>query len=91
MGDILSALIPPAVVAAVFCTFVVKLLRKEMAPRTSDGRLVSEVDDATGSTQGDATTATPAGSTTVAVEDGAKGADGSSSEVPADRPDAADR
>lgn len=42
MGDVLSALIPPAVVATVFCTFVVKLLRKEMAPRTSDGRLVSE-------------------------------------------------
>ncbi|WP_460860431.1 hypothetical protein [Nocardiopsis coralliicola] len=42
MGDVLSALIPPAVVAAVFCTFVVKLLRHEMAPRTSDGRRVSE-------------------------------------------------
>lgn len=40
MGDVLSALIPPAVVATVFCAFVVKLLRKEMAPRTSDGRPV---------------------------------------------------
>ncbi|CAM4124054.1 hypothetical protein [Nocardiopsis rhodophaea] len=91
MTDILSALIPPAVVAAVFCTFIVKLLRKEMAPRTSDGRLVSEVDDATGSTRGEASTATPAGSTTVAVEDGAKGADRSSPEVPADHPDTTDR
>lgn len=42
MGDVLSALIPPAVVATVFCAFVVKLLRKEMAPRTSDGRPVGE-------------------------------------------------
>ncbi|MBB6175028.1 hypothetical protein HNR23_005088 [Nocardiopsis mwathae] len=91
MGDILSALIPPAVVAAVFCTFVVKLLRKEMAPRTSDGRLVSEVDDATGSAQGDAAAASPAGAAAVAPEDGAKGAEGASPEVPADRGDAADR
>lgn len=35
--DVLSALIPPAVVAAVFCTFVIKILRKEMAPRRMDG------------------------------------------------------
>ncbi|MBR8742033.1 hypothetical protein [Nocardiopsis sp. MG754419] len=40
--DVLSALIPPVVVAAVFCAFVIKLLRKEMAPRRMDGSLVSE-------------------------------------------------
>lgn len=40
MWDVLSALIPPVVVAAVFCTFIYKLLRSEMAPRTSDGRPV---------------------------------------------------
>ncbi|MEC3893826.1 hypothetical protein ACFW3Z_12425 [Nocardiopsis alba] len=40
--DVLSALIPPVVVATVFCTFVIKLLRKEMAPRRMDGSLVSE-------------------------------------------------
>lgn len=45
MWDVLSALIPPAVVATVFCTFIYKLLRKEMAPRTSDGRLLSGTDD----------------------------------------------
>ncbi|MDS1271931.1 hypothetical protein RIF23_16685 [Lipingzhangella sp. LS1_29] len=48
MWDILSALIPPAVVATVFCTFIYKLLRREMAPRTSDGRLVSEAEAASG-------------------------------------------
>nr|WP_236544093.1 hypothetical protein [Spiractinospora alimapuensis] len=42
MWDVLSAIIPPAVVAAVFCTAIYKLLRSEMAPRTSDGRRVSE-------------------------------------------------
>lgn len=44
MWEVLSALTPPAVVAAVFCTFLYKLLRKEMAPRTSDGRLVGRAD-----------------------------------------------
>lgn len=40
--DVLSALIPPVVVATVFCAFVIKLLRKEMAPRRMDGSLVTE-------------------------------------------------
>jgi hypothetical protein len=40
--DVLSALIPPVVVATVFCAFVIKLLRKEMAPRRMDGSLVSD-------------------------------------------------
>ncbi|MFD6949748.1 hypothetical protein A6A08_01165 [Nocardiopsis sp. TSRI0078] len=40
--DVLSALIPPVVVGAVFCTFVIQLLRKEMAPRRMDGSLVSK-------------------------------------------------
>ncbi|OLT26088.1 hypothetical protein BJF83_04285 [Nocardiopsis sp. CNR-923] len=39
--DVLSALIPPVVVATVFCAFVIKLLRREMAPRRMDGSLVS--------------------------------------------------
>lgn len=49
--DVLSALIPPVVVATVFCAFVIKLLRREMAPRRMDGSLVSEgaaVDDSAG-------------------------------------------
>ncbi|MEY9214757.1 hypothetical protein NI17_018220 [Thermobifida halotolerans] len=46
MWDVLSALIPPAVVATVFCVAIYTLLRKEMAPRTSDGRLVEEVESA---------------------------------------------
>ncbi|MFD0773457.1 hypothetical protein ACFQZ2_05900 [Streptomonospora algeriensis] len=83
MGDVLSALLPPAVVAAVFCTFVVKLLRKEMAPRTSDGRLVSEAGASTVSGRGTASTATAPDSDSdgVAAEDGAKGAEGSGSEA----------
>jgi hypothetical protein len=44
MWDVLSALIPPAVVAAVFCTAIYKLLRREMTPRTSDGRPVRDAD-----------------------------------------------
>ncbi|WP_017569318.1 hypothetical protein [Nocardiopsis halotolerans] len=40
--DVLSALIPPVVVGAVFCTFIIQLLRKEMAPRRMDGSLVSK-------------------------------------------------
>lgn len=40
--DVLSALIPPVVVATVFCAFVIQLLRKEMAPRRMDGSLVGE-------------------------------------------------
>lgn len=42
MWDVLSALIPPVVVATVFCTFIYKLLRSEMAPRTADGRPVKD-------------------------------------------------
>ncbi|WP_116245538.1 hypothetical protein [Nocardiopsis sp. FIRDI 009] len=39
--DVISALIPPVVVATVFCAFVITLLRREMAPRRMDGSLVS--------------------------------------------------
>ena len=46
--DVLSALIPPVVVATVFCAFVIKLLRKEMAPRRMDGSLVSNDEAAQG-------------------------------------------
>ena len=42
MWDVLSALIPPAVVATVFCVAICTLLRKEMAPRTADGRPIDE-------------------------------------------------
>lgn len=49
---VLSALIPPVVVATVFCAFVIKLLRKEMAPRRMDGSLVSD-DEAGESGAGD--------------------------------------
>ncbi|WP_067971220.1 hypothetical protein [Nocardiopsis trehalosi] len=86
MGDVLSALIPPAVVAAVFCTFVVQLLRKEMAPRTSDGRLVSEADAAPGRDAPTAGTARQGGTDVVAAEDGAKGAEGSAVDVQDDGP-----
>ncbi|MFC3996078.1 hypothetical protein ACFOVU_09150 [Nocardiopsis sediminis] len=86
MSDVLSALIPPAVVATVFCTFVIKLLRNEMAPRTSDGRLVSEVDGAAGREAADAGAARPVGAQAVTPEDGAKGAEGSSAELPGDGP-----
>ncbi|KUP95538.1 hypothetical protein AC529_17035 [Thermobifida cellulosilytica TB100] len=47
MWDVLSALIPPVVVATVFCVAVYTLLRKEMAPRTSDGRPVEESESVT--------------------------------------------
>ncbi|CAL9461188.1 hypothetical protein SUDANB121_02656 [Nocardiopsis dassonvillei] len=40
--DVLSALIPPVVVAFVFCYFIIKLLRREMAPRRMDGSLVGK-------------------------------------------------
>ncbi|WP_150238222.1 hypothetical protein [Nocardiopsis quinghaiensis] len=50
--DVLSALIPPVVVGAVFCTFIVQLLRKEMAPRRMDGSLVSKDEAATGADGG---------------------------------------
>ncbi|WP_028646633.1 hypothetical protein [Nocardiopsis sp. CNT312] len=40
--DVLSALIPPVVVASVFSAFVIKLLRREMAPRRMDGSRVSD-------------------------------------------------
>ncbi|MFD3687436.1 hypothetical protein ACFWTE_21810 [Nocardiopsis sp. NPDC058631] len=46
--DVLSALIPPVVVGTVFCAFVIKLLRKEMAPRRMDGSLVSNDEAAQG-------------------------------------------
>ncbi|MEV2275807.1 hypothetical protein AB0I72_09485 [Nocardiopsis sp. NPDC049922] len=55
--DVLSALIPPVVVATVFCAFVIKLLRREMAPRRMDGSLVS----------GDATEAAGAEATATAA------------------------
>ncbi|GAA4904725.1 hypothetical protein [Streptomonospora salina] len=92
MGDVLAALLPPAVVAAVFCTFVVKLLRKEMAPRTSDGRLVSEADASTASGRGTASTAAVSRPDTdgAAAEDRAKGAEGSGPELPGDGTDRAD-
>ncbi|MDA0563544.1 hypothetical protein LG943_04245 [Streptomonospora sp. S1-112] len=91
MEEVLSALIPPAVVATVFCTFVIKLLRKEMAPRTSDGRLVSETDTASGRAPAGATTATASATDGVAADDGAKGSVSSRTELPADAPDSADR
>ncbi|MDA2810815.1 hypothetical protein O4J56_09235 [Nocardiopsis sp. RSe5-2] len=74
MGDVLSALIPPAVVATVFCAFVVKLLRKEMAPRTSDGRPV-------GGARAEASATSPqdAGSTSgTGGHDGARAGEGES-------------
>ncbi|MFD6094963.1 hypothetical protein ACFVWN_23805 [Nocardiopsis flavescens] len=40
--DVLSALIPPVVVAFVFCYFIIKVLRREMAPRRMDGSLVGK-------------------------------------------------
>lgn len=64
MWDVLSAIIPPAVVAAVFCTAIYKLLRSEMAPRTSDGRRVSERPARRGE------------STSIAIEDDAESAQG---------------
>ncbi len=74
MGDVLSALLPPVVVATVFCTFIIKLLRKEMAPRTSDGRLVKGADEPSGAgtveTESDPQTNTDPGAT----EDGANDA-----------------
>ncbi len=84
MGDVLSALIPPAVVAAVFCTFVVKLLRKEMAPRTSDGRLVSEV-RAEAAGNGGGSAGSPAGGSAASAGDGAKSSSGTSAEASGDR------
>ncbi|GAA3751802.1 hypothetical protein [Spinactinospora alkalitolerans] len=82
MWDVLSALIPPAVVATVFCTFIYRLLRKEMAPRTSDGRLIGEAGAAPSTGAPEAETASRADTDAVTSEDGAKGARGSSSEVP---------
>lgn len=91
MEDVLSALIPPAVVATVFCTFVVKLLRKEMAPRTSDGRLVGKTDTPSGRGSAGGPAAPQPGAEAVAAEDGAKGAESSGSELPGDGRDRADR
>lgn len=50
--DVLSALIPPVVVGGTFCFFVIKLLRKEMAPRRTDGSLAGK-DDTTKAVSGD--------------------------------------
>jgi hypothetical protein len=93
MGDVFSALLPPAVVAAVFCTFIIKLLRKEMAPRTLDGRLAKGADanTASGAEAADAETVSPAKTDTVTEEDGAKGAERSSTEVRGPEPGSADR
>ncbi|MBB6120900.1 hypothetical protein [Nocardiopsis algeriensis] len=44
--DVLSALTPPALVAFVFCYFIIKLLRREMAPRRMDGSPVGKDEDA---------------------------------------------
>ncbi|GLU47382.1 hypothetical protein Nans01_17330 [Nocardiopsis ansamitocini] len=80
MWDVLSALLPPAVVATVFCTIVYTVLRKEMAPRTSDGRLVKEADaEDVDSTSG------------VAPEDGAKSALASPGELPGSQQGPEDR
>ncbi|TDQ55206.1 hypothetical protein [Actinorugispora endophytica] len=75
MWDVLSALIPPTVVAAVFCAIVYTVLRKEMAPRTSDGRLLKEAE------AGDVQTASRP-DTNASADGGAKNAPGSSTEVP---------
>ncbi|QBI56066.1 hypothetical protein [Streptomonospora litoralis] len=91
MGDVLSALLPPAVVAAVFCTFVVKLLRKEMAPRTSDGRLVSEADPASRCASADTAAAAGPEADSAAGDDGAKGAGASGAELRGDAADQRDR
>ncbi|WP_017601097.1 hypothetical protein [Nocardiopsis lucentensis] len=61
--DVISALIPPVVVATVFCAFVIKLLRREMAPRRMDGSLVS------GNATVGAPDAEPAGSSVAAAKD----------------------
>ncbi|UPT23552.1 hypothetical protein FOF52_15590 [Thermobifida alba] len=71
MWDVLSALIPPVVVATVFCVAIYTLLRKEMAPRTSDGRPVGEEESAEQRTPGDK----------AAAEDRAKEARSASEEV----------
>ncbi|MFC7329272.1 hypothetical protein [Marinactinospora rubrisoli] len=84
MWDVLSALIPPAVVATAFCTFIYKLLRKEMAPRTSDGRLVSEADTASSSSATVADSATTARADDVTADGGAKTTPGASTEVSGD-------
>lgn len=84
MDDVIAALVPPAVVATVFCAFVVKLLRSEMAPRTMDGRPVSEV----GTTRDDATADSTADAEVAATEGNARGAqtgaDQASAEAPGD-------
>ena len=42
--DVLSALIPPVVVGGTFCFLLIKLPRKEMAPRRMDGSLAGKDD-----------------------------------------------
>jgi hypothetical protein len=56
--DVLSALIPPVVVAFVFCYFILKVLRREMAPRRMDGSLVGKGAPASSGTVGENTRAT---------------------------------
>lgn len=85
MWDILSALLPPAVVATVFCTFIYKLLRREMAPRTSDGRLVSEV-EATSGTESTSAKTGGTGHYNVTAADGSKPSTRTTAEVPEDDP-----
>lgn len=89
MGDVLSALIPPAVVAAVFCTFIIKLLRREMAPRTSDGRLVRNRDRS--SVSDGASTAAASSGGSAAGEDGADSDEDGSAEGRGNGPDTAGR
>ncbi|MBB4929264.1 hypothetical protein F4561_000084 [Lipingzhangella halophila] len=91
MGDVLSALLPPAVVATVFCTFIIKLLRKEMAPRTSDGRLLKEVDEPSSADTAEAETVSQANAGPATTEDGANGAESPSAEVPDREPGPDDR
>lgn len=74
MWDVLSALIPPTVVGTVFCAVVYTVLRREMAPKTSDGRPLRESDAASAET-------TAEQDADAAADDGAGGARGPSPEV----------
>lgn len=91
MGDVLSALLPPAVVATVFCTFVIKLLRKEMAPRTSDGRLVKQPAAASGPEAAGSETAPRSEIDAVTAEGGTEGTPDPSTEVSECEPGSGDR
>ncbi|GAB3211357.1 hypothetical protein ACQEU5_06430 [Marinactinospora thermotolerans] len=81
MWDVLSALLPPAVVATVFCTFIYRLLRKEMAPRTSDGRLVGSPGTASSTEPAAADSVAPVDTDAVTAEGGAKDGQDSTPEV----------